>query len=131
MNQAGHYNYSNAATLFTLSDIGLSAHRYHNRPDIFTQSLENGAAQSGVTITLLNDKGQTLAEANSDADGHAKLETDKEAALIPPVKMARPRFLISNFRRWIWRSLISPVTRVTANSSLCLARAISIVRVKR
>ena len=27
MNQAGHYNYSNAATLFTLSDIGLSAHR--------------------------------------------------------------------------------------------------------
>ena len=82
MNQAGHYNYSNAATLFTLSDIGLSAHRYHNRLDIFTQSLENGAAQSGVTITLLNDKGQTLAEANSDADGHAKLETDKEAALI-------------------------------------------------
>jgi hypothetical protein len=48
MNQAGHYNYSNAATLFTLSDIGLSAHRYHNRLDIFTQSLENGAAQSGV-----------------------------------------------------------------------------------
>ncbi len=83
MNQAGHYNYSNAATLFTLSDIGLSAHRYHNRLDIFTQSLENGAAQSGVTITLLNDKGQTLAEANSDADGHAKLETDKEAALNP------------------------------------------------
>ncbi len=82
MNQAGHYNYSNAATLFTLSDIGLSAHRYHNRLDIFTQSLENGAAQSGVTVTLLNDKGQTLAEAKSDADGHAKLETDKEAALI-------------------------------------------------
>lgn len=82
MNQAGHYNYSNAATLFTLSDIGLSAHRYHNRLDIFTQSLEDGAAQSGVTVTLLNDKGQTLAEANSDADGHAKLETDKEAALI-------------------------------------------------
>lgn len=61
---------------------GLSAHRYHNRLDIFTQSLENGAAQSGVTVTLLNDKGQTLAEAKSDADGHATLETDKEAALI-------------------------------------------------
>jgi uncharacterized protein YfaS (alpha-2-macroglobulin family) len=46
----GHYSYSNAATLFTLSDIGLSAHRYHNRLDIFTQSLENGAAQSGVDV---------------------------------------------------------------------------------
>lgn len=45
MNQAGHYNYSNAATLFTLSDIGVSAHRYHNQLDVFTQSLENGAAQ--------------------------------------------------------------------------------------
>ncbi|ANG93740.1 alpha-2-macroglobulin family protein [Enterobacteriaceae bacterium 155047] len=82
MNQAGHYNYSNAATLFTLSDIGLSAHRYHNRLDIFTQSLENGAAQSGIEVSLLNDKGQTLAQGTSDADGHAKLETDKEAALL-------------------------------------------------
>ncbi|HDR2754529.1 TPA: alpha-2-macroglobulin family protein [Enterobacter asburiae] len=82
MNQAGHYNYSNAATLFTLSDIGLSAHRYHNRLDIFTQSLENGAAQSGIEVSLLNDKGQTLAQGTSDGDGHARLETDKEAALI-------------------------------------------------
>ena len=41
MNQAGRYDYSNPATLFTLSDISVSAHRYHNRLDIFTQSLEN------------------------------------------------------------------------------------------
>lgn len=38
MNRAGQYNYSNAATLFTLSDIGVSAHRYHNQLDVFTQS---------------------------------------------------------------------------------------------
>lgn len=82
MNQAGHYNYSNAATLFTLSDIGVSAHRYHNRLDIFTQSLENGAAQSGIEIVLLNDKGQTLAQATSDAQGHVQLEADKAAALL-------------------------------------------------
>ena len=82
MNQAGHYNYSNAATLFTLSDIGLSAHRYHNRLDVFTQSLENGAAQAAVDVQLLNEKGQTLAQANSDAQGHATLQTDKEAALV-------------------------------------------------
>ncbi len=58
MNQAGHYNYSNAATLFTLSDIGVSAHRYHNQLDVFTQSLENGAAQQGIEVTLLNEKGR-------------------------------------------------------------------------
>lgn len=82
MNPAGHYNYSNAATLFTLSDIGLSAHRYHNSLDIFTQSLENGAAQAGIAVTLLNDKGQPLAQGTSDSDGHAMLETDKNAALL-------------------------------------------------
>lgn len=82
MNQAGHYNYSNAATLFTLSDIGLSAHRYHNRLDVFTQSLEDGAAQSAVDIQLLNEKGQTLAQVNSDAHGHATLQTDKDVALV-------------------------------------------------
>ena len=82
MNQAGQYNYSNAATLFTLSDIGVSAHRYHNQLDVFTQSLENGAAQQGIEVTLLNEKGQTLAQATSDAQGHVKLETDKDAALL-------------------------------------------------
>ncbi|WP_319736897.1 alpha-2-macroglobulin family protein [Cronobacter sakazakii] len=82
MNQAGHYNYSNAATLFTLSDVGLSLHRYHDRMDIFTQSLENGAAQSGVEVRLLNDKGQTLAQSTSDSTGHVRLENPKEAALV-------------------------------------------------
>ena len=82
MNQAGHYSYSNAATLFTLSDLGVSAHRYRNRLDVFTQSLENGAAQSGIDVQLLNVKGQTLAQATSDAQGHVTLETDKEAALL-------------------------------------------------
>ncbi|WP_045856316.1 alpha-2-macroglobulin family protein [Raoultella terrigena] len=82
MSQAGHYSYSNAATLFTLSDIGVSAHRYHNRLDVFTQSLENGAAQSDIEVQLLNAKGQTLAQAKSDGQGHVTLQTDKEAALL-------------------------------------------------
>ena len=82
MNPAGQYSYSNAATLFTLSDVGVSLHRYHGQLDVFTQSLENGAAQSAVELTLLNDKGQTLAQATSDAKGHATLQTDKDAALL-------------------------------------------------
>lgn len=82
MNQAGHYSYSNAATLFTLSDIGVSAHRYHDRLDVFTQSLENGAAQSGVEIMLLDEKGQTLAQSKSDGDGHAVLEKPGKGTLL-------------------------------------------------
>ena len=82
MNQAGHYSYSNAATLFTLSDIGVSVHRYHDQLDVFTQSLENGAAQSSVEISLLDEKGQTLAQAKSDADGHATLEKPGKGTLL-------------------------------------------------
>ncbi len=65
MNPAGRYSYSNAATLFTLSDIGVSAHRYHNRLEVL-QSLENGAAQSGIEVQLLNAKGRP-AEAKATA----------------------------------------------------------------
>lgn len=82
MNQAGHYNYSNPATLFTLSDIGLSLHRYHNQVDIFTQSLENGAGKGDVTLQLLNQKGQVLASATTDGKGHASLENHPDAALV-------------------------------------------------
>lgn len=82
MSQAGHYTYSNAATLFTLSDVGVSLHRYHERLDVFAQSLENGAAQSGVDITLLNEKGQTVAQAKSDGDGHAMLEKIQKGVLL-------------------------------------------------
>ncbi|MCT4716727.1 alpha-2-macroglobulin family protein [Enterobacteriaceae bacterium H18W14] len=82
MNEAGHYSYSNAATLFTLSDVGVSLHRYHDRLDVFAQSLENGAAQSGVEFTLLNEKGQTVAQAKSDDDGHALLEKINKGVLL-------------------------------------------------
>ncbi len=131
MNPAGRYSYSNAATLFTLSDIGVSAHRYHNRLDVFTQSLENGAAQSGIEVQLLNAKGQTLAEAKSDSQGHVTLQTDKEAALLLARKEGRPRCSTSSCRRWIWRNSLSQARPALANSSLCLARAISIVPAKR
>ncbi|KFC06633.1 alpha-2-macroglobulin [Trabulsiella guamensis ATCC 49490] len=82
MNQAGHYNYSNAATLFTLSDLGVSAHRYHDRLDVFTQSLENGAAQPGIDVQLLNSRGQTISQATSDAQGHVTLKVDQDVAIL-------------------------------------------------
>lgn len=39
MQKAGSYSYQFPATVFTLSDIGVSLHSYHDRVDIFTQSL--------------------------------------------------------------------------------------------
>ncbi len=86
MKKAGSYNYSNAATLFTLSDIGLSLHQFPTQMDVFSQSLENGAALSGITLTLLDDKGQTLQQAVSDQQGHAQLKASAKAKLLLATK---------------------------------------------
>lgn len=82
MRQAGTYNYSQPATLFTLSDIGLSVHRYHGRLDAFAQALEGGKALEGVQVELLGDKGQVLASAETDDSGHAELPLPDKATLV-------------------------------------------------
>ncbi len=61
MNQAGHYNYSNAATLFTLSDMRRGRAPLRNRLDnvFYAKHGENGAARLEVKIVLHRpDKGE-------------------------------------------------------------------------
>jgi uncharacterized protein YfaS (alpha-2-macroglobulin family) len=82
MRQAGTYNYSQPATLFTLSDIGLSVHRYHGRLDAFAQALEGGQALEGVEIELLGGNGQVLASAKTDDAGHTELPLPDKAAVV-------------------------------------------------
>ncbi len=82
MKEAGSYTYSNPATLFTLSDIGLSAHRYSDRLDIFTQALEGGAAQADIALELLDGEGRVLAEGKTDGKGHAELPLAPKAEVL-------------------------------------------------
>lgn len=86
MKQAGTYSYTNAATLFTLSDIGLSLHQFPQRIDLFSQRLEDGAALDGVTLTMLDEKGHTLSQAATDQQGHATLPWQSKAKLILATK---------------------------------------------
>ncbi len=79
MRASGVYGYSQPATLFTLSDIGLSAHRYRDRIDVFTQALEGGKALNGVKLELHDDKGKLLAQASTDGDGHAQMPINEKA----------------------------------------------------
>ncbi|MDD1012921.1 alpha-2-macroglobulin family protein [Pseudomonas rubra] len=79
MRASGTYDYSQPATLFTLSDIGVSAHRYQNRLDVFTQGLEGGKALSAVELELLDGEGRVLAQAKTDSDGHGQLPTPPKA----------------------------------------------------
>ncbi|OCQ51337.1 hypothetical protein Ppb6_03565 [Photorhabdus australis subsp. thailandensis] len=82
MQQAGKYTDTNPATMFTLSDIGVSMHSYLDQMDVFTQSLEQGSSLKGVEIRLLDDKGQLLSKTMTDGDGHASLEKSAKAKLL-------------------------------------------------
>ncbi|QXF32917.1 hypothetical protein CE143_06885 [Photorhabdus luminescens] len=82
MQQAGKYTDTNPATMFTLSDIGVSMHSYLDRMDVFTQSLAQGSSLKGVEIRLLDEKGQLLSKATTDDDGHVSLEKNAKAKLL-------------------------------------------------
>ncbi|WP_137887019.1 alpha-2-macroglobulin [Pseudomonas sp. 2FE] len=82
MRGAGTYPYSQPATLFTLSDIGLSAHRYQERLDVFTQALEGGKALDGVELDLLDSSGRVLATGKTDGAGHAELPLAPKAEVL-------------------------------------------------
>lgn len=82
MKQAGSYNYSNPATLFTLSDIGLSLHQFPGKLAVFAQSLDDGAAQPNTQLTLLDQKGRTLEQATTDKNGYAELAANEQGKLL-------------------------------------------------
>ncbi|MDB5979591.1 MAG: hypothetical protein JWQ69_606 [Pseudomonas sp.] len=82
MRASGTYNYSLPATLFTLSDIGLSVHRYQNRLDVFTQALEGGKALSGIDLDLYDTEGRVIGQGKTDNAGHAQLPLPAKADLL-------------------------------------------------
>ncbi|WP_095148286.1 alpha-2-macroglobulin [Pseudomonas sp. Irchel s3a18] len=82
MRASGTYNYSQPATLFTLSDIGLSVHRYQNRLDVFTQALDGGKALDGISLELLDADGRMVAQGKTGQGGHAELPLPKKAEVL-------------------------------------------------
>lgn len=82
MRASGTYDYAQPATLFTLSDIGLSVHRYADRMDVFTQALEGGKALGDVSLQLLDGKGRAIGEGKTDAAGHAELPSPAKAEVL-------------------------------------------------
>lgn len=82
MRASGTYNYSQPATLFTLSDIGLSVHRYQNRLDVFTQALEGGKTLEGISLELLDAEGRVVGQGKTESGGHAQLPLPKKAEVL-------------------------------------------------
>ncbi|EIC82492.1 alpha-2-macroglobulin [Serratia sp. M24T3] len=82
MQQAGRYSYTNPATLFTLSDIGVSLHSYSQQIDVYTQGLEAGMPLADINLQLVDGKGHTLSQGKTDSQGHAKFAKDSKAVLL-------------------------------------------------
>ncbi|WP_240622452.1 alpha-2-macroglobulin family protein [Thiopseudomonas denitrificans] len=81
MRQAGNFAYTQPATLFTLSDIGLSAHRSAQALDLFALGIADGKSLTGISIQLLDARGQLLDEGSTDHKGHLQLPLHKDATL--------------------------------------------------
>nr|WP_314265538.1 alpha-2-macroglobulin [uncultured Moellerella sp.] len=105
MEKAGSYSYQFPATVFTLSDIGVSLHSYQDQIDVFTQSLAQGSAIKGVELRILDEKGQLVTKATTDADGHGKLEKKENGRLLlatlngqtSMIDLAQPALDLSEF----------------------------------
>ncbi|KXU38377.1 hypothetical protein AXE65_01285 [Ventosimonas gracilis] len=83
MREAGDYSrYTHPATVFSLSDIGLSAHRYQGQLAVFTQALEGGEALAGIELELLDDKGQLVQSGKTDKAGYALLPLSTKAEVL-------------------------------------------------
>ncbi|OTQ59018.1 alpha-2-macroglobulin [Gilliamella sp. A7] len=77
MNEAGIYNESNPATLFSISNIGVSVHRYKDaKIAVMTHGLDNGKPLANINLSLMcrkedSKKCHTIS-AVTDQDGYAE-----------------------------------------------------------
>jgi alpha-2-macroglobulin len=81
MSQAGSYDYSNPASLFTISNIGIAVHIYENgKLSVITHGLDNGKPLADVNLSVLctksirdSNKNCTTISAKTDTTGYAEV----------------------------------------------------------
>ncbi len=83
MNEAGTYNESNPATIFSISNIGVSLHSYENgKLVVMAHGLDNGKPLANINLSLLcqtSDSNKTCNNitATTDKDGYAEFTKNK------------------------------------------------------
>ena len=82
MRESGRYRHTLPVSVFMRSDLGLSIRRSRTGLDTFVQSLAEGAAQAGTTVSLLDRNGVLLASETTGADGHARLPTHRDGRMV-------------------------------------------------
>ncbi|OCG20831.1 hypothetical protein A9G22_10460 [Gilliamella sp. App2-1] len=85
MNQAGTYDYSNPATMFSISNIGVAVHAYENgKLSVITLGLDNGKPLSDMNLSVLcsksikdSNKNCTTVSTQTDSTGYAEVTLPK------------------------------------------------------
>ena len=79
MNAPGRFGWEFQVTYFYVTDVGLHVRRHAAQTDVFATSLKTGKALRDVQLSLLDENGKALAQAETDGDGHAVFagSTDK------------------------------------------------------
>ena len=80
MKRAGAFDSEYETAFFTVSDIGLHARAYEDQLFVHTASLESGAAHSGVSLRVLDGKGETVYRGETDRNGNALFNYSLDAA---------------------------------------------------
>jgi len=84
MNQPGRFGWDYQVTHYYVTDMGLHLRRHAAQLDVFVSSLKSGGALSGVELSLVDEAGKALAQAQTDGDGHAVFtgRSDKARAVL-------------------------------------------------
>lgn len=84
MNQPGRFGWDYQVTHYYVTDVGLHLRRHAEQMDVFATSLKSGGALSGVELSLVDENGKALAQAQTDGDGHAVFtgRSDKARAVL-------------------------------------------------
>jgi uncharacterized protein YfaS (alpha-2-macroglobulin family) len=87
MKQSGKYDtYYIPTTIFSVTNIGVVAHKTKDGYEIFTQSLLNGGILPNINVKIIDNGGKILAEKQTNEKGYAKIPTsnikEKPRALI-------------------------------------------------
>ena len=84
MSRPGSFGSDYQVSYFYVTDIGLHVRRHAGQTDVFTTSLKNAEAISGVELSLIDENGKVLAQAKTDGEGHGIFtgSTDKARAVL-------------------------------------------------
>ena len=82
MKPVGRYNGEYETAIFYVSDIGLHLRAYKDKVYVHTASLKTGEALAGVTLSVLDRKGETTVKAGTDGRGDALVAYKLDAAQV-------------------------------------------------